>query len=140
MKEILILGAGTAGTTMANHLHKVLPSGWQITIVDQEKNHYYQPGWLFVPFDIYKPSQTKKKVIINTPKPHWNEMINYQLKLRDLLYTKHLNKNSWKWLNCSLWIYLINILSFSLYILSNQSAESTLFRARPLFLYSDWKV
>ncbi|HAS35962.1 MAG TPA: oxidoreductase [Flavobacteriales bacterium] len=68
MKEILILGAGTAGTTMANHLHKVLPSGWQITIVDQEKNHYYQPGWLFVPFDIYKPSQTKKKGINFIPK------------------------------------------------------------------------
>lgn len=69
MKELLILGAGTAGTTMANHLHRVLPEReWQITIVDQEKNHYYQPGWLFVPFDIYKPSQTKKKGIDFIPK------------------------------------------------------------------------
>ncbi len=62
MKNLLILGAGTAGTTMAKHLHKVLPYEWQLTIVDQDKNHCYQPGWLFVPFDIYKPSQTKKKL------------------------------------------------------------------------------
>ena len=26
---------------------------WQITIVDQLETHYYQPGFLFIPFDIY---------------------------------------------------------------------------------------
>ena len=54
MKKILILGAGTAGTIMANKLHQVLPQDdWQITIVDQDETHIYQPGLLFIPFNIY---------------------------------------------------------------------------------------
>jgi sulfide:quinone oxidoreductase len=54
MKKLLILGAGTGGTIMANKLRKVLDrSEWEITIVDEEKNHYYQPGFLFIPFGIY---------------------------------------------------------------------------------------
>jgi sulfide:quinone oxidoreductase len=61
MKKLLILGAGTSGTMMANHLHKVLPSSdWEITIVDQDETHYYQPGFLFYPFDLYKTKQLKK--------------------------------------------------------------------------------
>lgn len=61
MKNLIILGAGTAGTMMANHLHSKLPkSEWQITIVDQYKTHYYQPGFLFLPFDIYTEKQVKK--------------------------------------------------------------------------------
>ncbi len=63
MKDLLILGAGTAGTMMSNHLRKALPKNtWNITIVDNAENHYYQPGFLFMPFDIYKPSQLKKTV------------------------------------------------------------------------------
>ena len=54
MKNLLILGAGTAGTIMANHLRKRIDrSEWNITIVDKEGDHYYQPGFLFLPFDIY---------------------------------------------------------------------------------------
>ncbi len=61
MKNLVILGAGTAGTMMANHLVNKLPKKeWQITIVDQYKTHYYQPGFLFLPFDIYTTSQVKK--------------------------------------------------------------------------------
>lgn len=60
MKKLLILGAGTAGTIMLNKLASVLErSEWQITIVDQNETHYYQPGFLFIPFDIY----TRKDVI-----------------------------------------------------------------------------
>lgn len=62
MKNLLILGAGTAGTMMANHLVSKLPEKeWTITIVDQYKTHYYQPGFLFLPFDIYTTKQVKKK-------------------------------------------------------------------------------
>lgn len=69
MKKLLILGAGTAGTMMANHLKKKLPKqDWKITIVDQEETHYYQPGFLFVPFDIYKPKQVKKPIAKFIPK------------------------------------------------------------------------
>ncbi|MGB4292742.1 MAG: FAD/NAD(P)-binding oxidoreductase, partial [Bacteroidales bacterium] len=61
MKKILILGAGTAGTIMANKLRKELPrEEWKITIVDQEKVHYYQPGFLFIPFGYYKKADVTK--------------------------------------------------------------------------------
>ncbi len=60
MKHLLILGAGTGGTIMANKMRKQLDrSEWKITIVDQYKTHYYQPGFLFIPFGGY----TKKDVI-----------------------------------------------------------------------------
>ena len=54
MKNIVILGAGTAGTMMASHLNKKLKkSDWKITIVDQYKTHYYQPGFLFLPLKLF---------------------------------------------------------------------------------------
>ncbi|UCG27562.1 MAG: NAD(P)/FAD-dependent oxidoreductase [Bacteroidales bacterium] len=54
MKKILILGGGTGGTIMANKLRKTLERDeWDITLVDQDKTHYYQPGFLFIPFGIY---------------------------------------------------------------------------------------
>jgi sulfide:quinone oxidoreductase len=63
MKNLLILGAGTAGTTMANLLNKKLSKKeWTITVVDKEETHYYQPGFLFLPFDIYTPEQIKKPI------------------------------------------------------------------------------
>ncbi len=61
MKNLVILGAGTSGTMMANHLVNKLPDNWKITIIDQYKTHYYQPGFLFLPFDIYKTKDVKKK-------------------------------------------------------------------------------
>ena len=40
MKKLLILGAGTAGTMMANKMRKDLASNeWDITIIDKESNH-----------------------------------------------------------------------------------------------------
>ena len=61
MKKLLILGAGTAGTMMANKLSKKLDSDWSITIVDKDPLHYYQPGFLFIPFGTYKPKDVVKK-------------------------------------------------------------------------------
>ncbi|MBT3422653.1 MAG: NAD(P)/FAD-dependent oxidoreductase [Bacteroidetes bacterium] len=62
MKRLLILGAGTAGTIMANKMRKDLPRDeWDITIVDQYKTHYYQPGFLFIPFGIYKEKDVVKQ-------------------------------------------------------------------------------
>jgi sulfide:quinone oxidoreductase len=67
MKRLLILGAGTAGTMMANRLPKKLPADeWAIAIVDQYPKHYYQPGFLFMPFGIYSEKDVikpKKKFI-----------------------------------------------------------------------------
>lgn len=54
MKRLLILGSGTAGTMVANKLRHVLSRDeWKITIVDKDETHYYQPGFLFIPFGIY---------------------------------------------------------------------------------------
>ena len=61
MKRLLILGAGTAGTMMANHLRKkVNLDEWKITIVDQYPKHYYQPGFLFMPFGLYSEKDVVK--------------------------------------------------------------------------------
>jgi sulfide:quinone oxidoreductase len=61
MKKLLILGAGTAGTLMLNKLTKELDKKeWKITIVDKDEIHYYQPGFLFIPFGIYLPSDVVK--------------------------------------------------------------------------------
>lgn len=69
MKRLVILGAGTAGTMMANHLHRELdPKRWEIDVVDENPNHYYQPGFLFLPFDIYKPEDIIKPVSQFIPK------------------------------------------------------------------------
>jgi sulfide:quinone oxidoreductase len=61
MKKLVILGAGTAGTIMANKLAAVLDRDeWQITVVDRDGQHHYQPGYLFVPFGIYTPRDLVK--------------------------------------------------------------------------------
>lgn len=69
MKNILILGAGTSGTMMVNHLNKKIDHGeWKLTIVDQAEEHYYQPGFLFLPFDYYDESDLSKPVNKFIPK------------------------------------------------------------------------
>ncbi len=61
MKKIVILGAGTAGTMMLNKLYPALEKDeWQITVVDQYETHYYQPGFLFIPFGIYNKKDVVK--------------------------------------------------------------------------------
>lgn len=53
-----MLGGGTAGTMVANKLHRKLdPHRWQVTVIDQDDRHLYQPGFLFVPFGYYRPDQ-----------------------------------------------------------------------------------
>ena len=64
MKQLLVLGAGTAGTMVVNKLRPRLDADeWAITVVDESDEHHYQPGYLFVPFgtytraDVVKPKQ-----------------------------------------------------------------------------------
>ncbi len=69
MKRLVILGAGTAGTMMANHLHNELKRpDWEITIIDEKEEHHYQPGYLFLPFDIYSPEDIIKTIDEFVPK------------------------------------------------------------------------
>jgi sulfide:quinone oxidoreductase len=61
MKNLVIIGGGTAGTTMANKLIKYLPAnGWKIMIIERAKEHFYQPGFLFIPFGYYNRDQITK--------------------------------------------------------------------------------
>lgn len=56
MKTLLILGAGTAGTMLARKMaNKLDAHDWKVIVVDKDQRHYYQPGFLFIPFGIYKP-------------------------------------------------------------------------------------
>ncbi|WP_372593743.1 NAD(P)/FAD-dependent oxidoreductase [Actinotalea sp.] len=63
MRHLVVLGAGTAGTMVVNKLRPKLGADWAITIVDPSDLHYYQPGFLFLPFgtyaarDVVKPMQ-----------------------------------------------------------------------------------
>jgi sulfide:quinone oxidoreductase len=61
MKRLLVLGGGTAGTMVVNKLRPRLPvDQWQITVVDSDDIHLYQPGYLFIPFGIYQPDEVVK--------------------------------------------------------------------------------
>ena len=53
--RIVILGGGTGGTLTANRLHRHYGDAAQITVVDRDDEHLYQPGLLFVPFGIEQP-------------------------------------------------------------------------------------
>ena len=61
MKRLIVLGAGTAGTMAVNKLRPRLPKDeWAITVVDSDDKHYYQPGYLFIPFGTYSPDEVVK--------------------------------------------------------------------------------
>ena len=61
MRHMLILGGGTGGTIMANKLASALDEkDWRITVVDETEDHYYQPGFLFVPFGTYRMRELVK--------------------------------------------------------------------------------
>ena len=60
-KRLLVLGAGTAGTMIVNKLRRRLDAGtWDITVVDRDDVHPYQPGYLFLPFGTYSPQQVTR--------------------------------------------------------------------------------
>jgi sulfide:quinone oxidoreductase len=57
MKRLVILGAGTAGTMVANRMRARLPDDWAVVIVDPAGQHLYQPGLLFLPFGAHDESR-----------------------------------------------------------------------------------
>ncbi|BCY09428.1 NAD(P)/FAD-dependent oxidoreductase [Actinoplanes sp. L3-i22] len=61
MRRLLVLGAGTAGTMVVNKLRRRLNRDqWRITVVEERDRHFYQPGFLFLPFRRYAPKQVSK--------------------------------------------------------------------------------
>ncbi len=77
MKHLVILGAGTAGTVMANRLARrykaeLRSKATQITLVDQDAVHLYQPGLLFIPFGDYTREQ-----VLQPRAAHVNKAVRY---------------------------------------------------------------
>ncbi len=88
MTHIVILGAGTAGTLMANRLRhrfakEVRDARTTITIIDQDDVHVYQPGLLFVPFGIYHPED-----VVRPRGRQLHESIKYRQGAIDRVLTK----------------------------------------------------
>lgn len=55
-RHLVILGAGTGGTLAANRLRRTFSRDEvEITVVDGDDRHLYQPGLLFVPFGLARP-------------------------------------------------------------------------------------
>jgi sulfide:quinone oxidoreductase len=55
-QHVVILGGGTGGTLVANRLRRLARSDeMEIVVVDQDNQHVYQPGLLFVPFGLSHP-------------------------------------------------------------------------------------
>lgn len=53
LKKLVILGGGTGGTLAANRIRKSYEGAeLRIDVVDQNNDHVYQPGLLFVPFGL----------------------------------------------------------------------------------------
>jgi sulfide:quinone oxidoreductase len=56
--RIVILGGGTGGTIMANRLRRAFAADEaEITVLDRDDRHIYQPGLLFVPFGLATPDE-----------------------------------------------------------------------------------
>ncbi len=68
-KNLIILGGGTAGTMMANHLRKHLKkSEWKMTVIDRDDIHYYQPGFLFLCFGMNTEAEITRQRSALLPK------------------------------------------------------------------------
>jgi len=92
MKKLLILGAGTAGSIMSNKMRKSLPQNeWNITVIEKETNHFYQPGFLFIPFGYYVKKDIMKPVSQFIPKGV--EIIRSEIENVDSLQNKVALKN-----------------------------------------------
>lgn len=57
----MVLGAGTAGTMVVNRLRQRLDRDeWQMTVIDRDDVHLYQPGLLLLPFGVYDEGDLTK--------------------------------------------------------------------------------
>lgn len=65
--QVLIVGGGTAGITVAAQLHKK-DRTLDIAIVEPSQDHYYQPAWTLVGAGTYDMAATKKRTVDFIPK------------------------------------------------------------------------
>lgn len=111
MKNIVILGAGTGGTIVANLLSRELDlKEWAITVIDKAKEHHYQPGYLFIPFKLYGyESRSDIARPIADPLPRHVNFVNTEIKLIDHIKKKVETGDGifdYDWLVCALGCHL----------------------------------
>jgi len=58
--NVIIVGGGAAGTSVANDLAK-MDSSQTVAIIEPSENHYYQPAWTLVGAGLFKFKNTEKK-------------------------------------------------------------------------------
>lgn len=66
--KVVIVGAGTAGVTVAARLHRYYGHNLEITIIDPQEKHFYQPLWTLVGAGVFKheDSERMQKDVIPT--------------------------------------------------------------------------
>ncbi|MGP6206949.1 NAD(P)/FAD-dependent oxidoreductase [Cuniculiplasma sp. SKW3] len=65
MKRIIVVGGGSGGVSAANRISQSLSreistGAVELMLIDGKKNHFYQPGFLEVPFDILEKEETHR--------------------------------------------------------------------------------
>ena len=70
--EVVVVGGGTAGITVAAQLTKDWFNDTGVAIIDPSSDHYYQPAWTLVGAGTYRKEATRRdeKSVI-TPKAKW---------------------------------------------------------------------
>ena len=58
--QVLILGGGTAGITVAAQLRRKLKT-YNVAIVEPSTKHYYQPLWTLVGAGVFPKEQSERK-------------------------------------------------------------------------------
>ncbi len=85
VKNLVILGAGTGGTVLASLMTRKLDmKQWCVTVIDKGFIHCYQPGLLFLPFNLYGYND-KRDVAkpINHSIPSEAQFVSAEIKLID---------------------------------------------------------
>lgn len=61
-KEIVIVGGGTAGITVAARLQTLLGATCKIQIIDPASKHFYQPMWTLIGAGVFPYEKSEKKM------------------------------------------------------------------------------
>ena len=82
--QVAIIGGGTGGTVIANRLHRSLGAGADITVLDRDDAHLYQPGLLFVPFGSADPQR-----IVRSRRAQLRDGVTFRLGEAETVDTAH---------------------------------------------------
>ena len=65
--DVVIVGGGTAGITVAASLRRRAPKSLDIAIIDPAESHYYQPAWTLVGGGAYSLERTRRSLASLVP-------------------------------------------------------------------------